>query len=161
MCGAPTDAHRVLWERSSREELRVGPPETSAPNNRAENSHQPTRVREKVMRRFKSAQHLQRFALTHDQVANLFMHSRYYRDAAVKRTARSQAFAAWGGARPVAPGRSASRSCDVGRCGVGGLFSTSPQQVDSALTRAGAFRFHVVDLWRQTLRRRSQRDHMT
>jgi putative transposase len=64
-------------------------------NNRAENSHQPTRVREKVMRRFKSAQHLQRFASTHDQVANLFMHSRYNRDAAAKRAARSQAFAAW------------------------------------------------------------------
>ena len=30
-------------------------------NNRAENSHQPTRVREKVMRRFKSAGHVQRF----------------------------------------------------------------------------------------------------
>ena len=30
-------------------------------NNRAENSHQPTRVREKVMRRFKSAGHAQRF----------------------------------------------------------------------------------------------------
>jgi len=29
-------------------------------NNRAENSHQPTRVREKVIRRFKSARHLQR-----------------------------------------------------------------------------------------------------
>ena len=67
-------------------------------NNRAENSHQPTRVREKVMRRFKSARHLQRFASTHDQVANLFMHSRYNRDAAAKRAARSQAFAAWGGA---------------------------------------------------------------
>jgi putative transposase len=29
-------------------------------NNRAENSHQPTRVRERVIRRFKSARHLQR-----------------------------------------------------------------------------------------------------
>jgi len=47
-------------------------------NNRAENSHQPTRVREKVMRRFKSERHLQRFASVHDQVANLFMHCRYY-----------------------------------------------------------------------------------
>jgi hypothetical protein len=46
-------------------------------NNRAENSHQPTRVREKVMRRFKSARHLQRFTSVHDQVANLFMHCRY------------------------------------------------------------------------------------
>ena len=30
-------------------------------NNRAENSHQPTRARERVMRRFKSAGHAQRF----------------------------------------------------------------------------------------------------
>jgi putative transposase len=44
-------------------------------NNRAENSHQPTRVREKVMRRFKSAHHLQRFTSVHNQAANLFMHT--------------------------------------------------------------------------------------
>jgi putative transposase len=50
------------------------------------------------MRRFKSARHLQRFASTHDQVANLFMHGRYNRDAAVKRAARIRAFAAWGAA---------------------------------------------------------------
>ena len=37
-------------------------------NNRAENSHQPTRVRGKVMRRFKSARHLQRLTSVHDQV---------------------------------------------------------------------------------------------
>jgi putative transposase len=43
-------------------------------NNRAKNSHQPTRVCEKVMRRFKSARHLQRFASVHHQVANFFMH---------------------------------------------------------------------------------------
>ena len=64
-------------------------------NNRAENSHQPTRVREKVMRRFKSARHLQRFASTHDQVANLSMHCRYNTNAQAKRDARTQAFAAW------------------------------------------------------------------
>jgi putative transposase len=50
-------------------------------NNQAENSHQPTRVREKVMRRFKSARHLQRFISVHDQVANLFMHCRYNMNA--------------------------------------------------------------------------------
>src|SRR6266481_2800216 len=33
-------------------------------NNRAENSHEPTRLREKVMRRFKSAGHAQRFLPT-------------------------------------------------------------------------------------------------
>jgi putative transposase len=64
-------------------------------NNRAENSHQPTRVREEVMRRFKSARHLQRFASAHDQVANLFMRCRYQTDAKQKRALRTQAFEAW------------------------------------------------------------------
>jgi putative transposase len=50
-------------------------------NNRAENSHQPTRVCEKGMRRFKSARQLQRFASVHGQVSNLFMACRYNRNA--------------------------------------------------------------------------------
>ena len=41
-------------------------------NNRAELSHQPTRVRERVMRRFKSAEHCQRFLTVHAAVQNLF-----------------------------------------------------------------------------------------
>src|SRR4051794_36163777 len=41
-------------------------------NNRAENSHQPTRRRERIMNRFKSAGQAQRFLSVHDQVANLF-----------------------------------------------------------------------------------------
>lgn len=45
-------------------------------NNRAENSHEPTRVREKVMRRFKSARQLQQFASIEGQVSNLFMDCR-------------------------------------------------------------------------------------
>jgi len=61
-------------------------------NNRAENSHQPTRVREKVMRRFKSARHLQRFTAVHDQVANLFMHCRYNTNAQEKRAEGTRAF---------------------------------------------------------------------
>jgi len=64
-------------------------------NNRAENSHQPTRVREKVMRGFKSARQLQRFVSVHDQVANLFHRCRYNVSATEKRTNRNQAFAAW------------------------------------------------------------------
>jgi putative transposase len=64
-------------------------------NNQAENSHQPTRVREKVMRRFKSARHLQRFASVHDQMANLFMHCRHNANAQEKRQARTRAFEAW------------------------------------------------------------------
>ena len=62
-------------------------------NNREEkNLDQPTRIREKVMRRFKSARHLQRFASIHDQVANLFMHCRYHTGAKQKRALRTQAF---------------------------------------------------------------------
>ncbi|KVP51552.1 IS6 family transposase, partial [Burkholderia ubonensis] len=64
-------------------------------NNRAENSHQPTRVREKVMRRFKSARQLQRFVPVHGQVSNLFMGCRNNRSAQCKREARAQAGAAW------------------------------------------------------------------
>ena len=64
-------------------------------NNRAENSHQPTRVREKVMRRFKSARHLQRFTSVHDQVADLFLYCRYNTNAQKKRLARTLAFEAW------------------------------------------------------------------
>jgi putative transposase len=41
-------------------------------NNRAENSHQPTRRRERQMKRFKSARHVQRFVAIHDPIANLF-----------------------------------------------------------------------------------------
>jgi putative transposase len=41
-------------------------------NNRAELSHQPTRVRERVMRRFNSAMQAQRFLGVHATVYNLF-----------------------------------------------------------------------------------------
>ena len=41
-------------------------------NNRAEVSHQPTRQRERQMRRFTSAAQLQRFAWVHGIVQNLF-----------------------------------------------------------------------------------------
>lgn len=40
-------------------------------NNRAENSHQPVRRRERIMKR-KSRRHLQRFVSIHDPIANLF-----------------------------------------------------------------------------------------
>ena len=41
-------------------------------NNRAENSHQPTRRRERIMKRFKSPRQVQRFLSIHDQIANVF-----------------------------------------------------------------------------------------
>jgi len=41
-------------------------------NNRAENSHQPVRRRERIMKRVKLRRHLQCFASIHDPIANLF-----------------------------------------------------------------------------------------
>jgi putative transposase len=63
-------------------------------NNRAENSHQPTRRRERIMKRFKSAGQAQRFLSAHDQVANLFRRPANI-TAAAHRTSRAQAFRVW------------------------------------------------------------------
>jgi putative transposase len=63
-------------------------------NNRAENSHQPTRRRERIMKRFKSAGHAQRFLSVHDQVANLFRRPANANAADHRRT-RAQAFRVW------------------------------------------------------------------
>jgi putative transposase len=64
-------------------------------NNRAENSHQPARRRERQMKRYKSARHVQRFLSVHDQVHNLFHLRRDHRPAADHRAARAAAFEAW------------------------------------------------------------------
>jgi putative transposase len=63
-------------------------------NNRAENSHQPTRRRERIMKRFKSAGQAQRFLSVHDQVGNLFRRPANT-NAAEHREARASAFVAW------------------------------------------------------------------
>jgi putative transposase len=64
-------------------------------NNRAENSHQPTRRRERQMKRFKSAGHAQRFLSAHDQINNLFHLRRDHVSAAEHRASRSQTFQVW------------------------------------------------------------------
>jgi putative transposase len=64
-------------------------------NNRAENSHQPTRRRERIMKRFKSPRQVQRFVSIHDQIANLFSRRPKQDTAAKFHTARNQAFATW------------------------------------------------------------------
>ena len=64
-------------------------------NNRAENSHQPTRRRERIMKGFKSPRQIQRFLSIHDQVANLFHFRRANHSALEYRAARSQAFSTW------------------------------------------------------------------
>jgi putative transposase len=64
-------------------------------NNRAENSHQPTRRRERIMKRFKSPRQVQRFLSVHDQVANLFLCRRDHDTAPTIRSGRTRAFATW------------------------------------------------------------------
>src|SRR3954454_9934721 len=64
-------------------------------NNRAENSHQPMRRRERQMKRFKSARQAQRFLSAHDQINNLFHLRRDHLPADQYRAARTQAFAIW------------------------------------------------------------------
>ncbi len=64
-------------------------------NNRAENSHQPTRRRERQMKRFKSPCQVQRFLSIHDSIANLFHLRRGHQPIADYRAARAQAFETW------------------------------------------------------------------
>ena len=64
-------------------------------NNRAENSHQPTRRRERQMKRFKSARQAQRFLSVHDQINNLFHPRRDHIPASEDRAARTRAFETW------------------------------------------------------------------
>jgi putative transposase len=64
-------------------------------NNRAENSHQPTRRRERIMKRFKSPRQVQQFLSIHDQIANVFTRRPNQDTAAKFHSARSQAFTAW------------------------------------------------------------------
>jgi len=65
-------------------------------NNREENSHQPTRRRERIMKRFKSAGQAQRFLSVHDQVSNLF-HIPYPETvtADCRRASRQRTFRVW------------------------------------------------------------------
>jgi putative transposase len=64
-------------------------------NNRAENSHQPTRERERRMRRFKSAEHAQRFVEVHGIIASHFRPRRHHLPAADYRVLRSKRSRVW------------------------------------------------------------------
>ena len=64
-------------------------------NNRAENSHQPTRERERRMRRFKSPGHAQRFLASYGPIASHFRPRRHRLTATAYRQRRDRAFATW------------------------------------------------------------------
>lgn len=81
-------AHRELIQDTTHDTSRYA-------NNRAELSHQPTRVRERGMRRFKSVQQAQRFLSVHAAVTNLFNLARHLISAEHYRLFRLRAFASW------------------------------------------------------------------
>ena len=64
-------------------------------NNRAEQSHEATGVRERGMRRFKSMVQAQRFVTAHAAVQNLFNLGRHMVRAQHYRKLRTSAFAEW------------------------------------------------------------------
>jgi putative transposase len=64
-------------------------------NNRAEVSHEPTRQRERQMRRFKSTAQAQRFLSAHGVIQNLFRVGRHLVRAPNHRTLRARAFRVW------------------------------------------------------------------
>jgi putative transposase len=64
-------------------------------NNRAENSHQPTRRRERKMQRFKSAGSAQKFLSTHAASYNTFNVQRHLTSAQSHRVLRAAAMSTW------------------------------------------------------------------
>ena len=74
-------------------------------NNCIEVSHQPTRRRERQMRRFKSARHAQRFLSTHARIHTHFQLRRHRLTADQHRAARATAFEAWREVTGTATGR--------------------------------------------------------
>jgi putative transposase len=64
-------------------------------NNRAEQSHEGTRVRERVMRKFKLVGQAQRFLGAHAAVSNLFNLGRHLNHAEHYRNLRESAFNEW------------------------------------------------------------------
>ena len=64
-------------------------------NNRAENAHQPTRERERRMRRFKSPGRAQRFLAAYGPIAAHFRPRRHRRTATAYRQISTERFATW------------------------------------------------------------------
>ena len=64
-------------------------------NNRAENSHQPTRQRERAMKRFTSMRHAQRFLSAHGPISGHFRPRRHRLGATEWRTQMTDRFTQW------------------------------------------------------------------
>ena len=97
-------------------------------NSRAESSHQPTRQRERQMKRFKPAGQAQRFLSAHDGIRNPFHLRRHHVPAVQCRSAGTEAFVAWAEiAGAAAAARLAPRPTILPR-----PFVSAAKQVDGA-----------------------------
>jgi putative transposase len=83
-----TIAHRELMASVEYRRSKYG-------NNRAENSHQPTRVRERAMKGFTSPGHTQRFLSAFSGISSHFRFGRHKRTAANWRHEMVDRFAVW------------------------------------------------------------------
>jgi len=72
-------------------------------NNRAENSHQPSRQKERQMRGFKSPGHAQQFLSAHGQINNLFRRDRHLMSSRSYRELRGQVFGEWSAVAGIVP----------------------------------------------------------
>jgi hypothetical protein len=126
-------------------------------NNRAENSHQPTRRRERQMKQFKSPGHAQRFLSAHDQINNLFRLRRDHVTAAehksfpepnIPRLGRNLPYRLpikFSGtivrrSRPANPTRQVDGAdlCHVDPNGIGGYTAPTPRQMPRYVNPNGA-----------------------
>ncbi len=91
--GSYAAAKRRLPEFAADEHLRVRA--AARLNNRVEQSHQPTRLRERQMRRFKSVPSAQRFLSAFSRVCNHFRLPRHLLTAAEYRVVRHVRYTSW------------------------------------------------------------------
>jgi putative transposase len=73
-------------------------------NNRAENSHRPTRRRERVLQRFKSPQHAQQFLAPFGPISDYFRPRRHLFPATDYHQLRRTRFATWRAVTGLAAG---------------------------------------------------------
>lgn len=86
-CGAALKAVSVIGKRETGHRL----------NNRAENSHQPFRRRERAMLRFRRNRYVQKFASLHGSIHNYFNQERHLTSRAIYKDRRDAALSTWCG----------------------------------------------------------------
>ena len=121
-------------------------------NNRAENSHQPFRRRERAMQRFRSPKTLQKFSSVHAQLHNQFNQERHLVTRQVYKQRRSAALAEWRASRGIDHrsrdgGRAARRRASVTLTSPAPTISASLSPEAEGCSRCQRGRFLRAILW--------------